>query len=66
MPPSHRETGRRSSGRVRPAPATPPDLQPKGSTVSPKSLLLTAAVALAVVVAHEKVTSGGGGVRLAH
>jgi hypothetical protein len=28
--------------------------------VSPKSLLLTAGVALAVVIAHQKVTQGGG------
>jgi hypothetical protein len=35
--------------------------------MNPKSVLLTAAIALAVVVAHEKVTSGAvPAVRLAH
>jgi hypothetical protein len=32
--------------------------------VNAKSLILTAAVALAVVVAHEKVTASGGRVRI--
>jgi hypothetical protein len=34
--------------------------------MSPKSVVLTAAIALAVVVAHQKVTTGASPIKLAH